>query len=130
MRNSYFLIAFMLLSCGDYQLELKRQEEEEEKQQHEKNLKEVDTVREKILNFITSKVKLAEEKIAKNTPEEVSKNFQSILETIHQIIEQVINIEKEINRITQIQQPTLEDKEKLKKLKEEYKNILNTDNKQ
>ena len=116
-----------------YQLELKRQqeeEEEEEKQQHEKNLKEVDTVREKILNFITSKVKLAEEKIAKNTPEEVSKNFQSILETIHQIIEKVINIEKEINRITQIQQPTLEDKEKLKKLKEEYKNILNTDNKQ
>lgn len=120
----------MLLSCGDAELELKRQQEEEEKQQYEKDLKETDTTREKILNFIKSKIKVAEAQTTESTPKEVSKNFQSILEEIHQVVGKVIKLEEEINQITQIQQPTLENQEKLKKLKEKYKNILSTDNKQ
>jgi hypothetical protein len=130
MRNLYFLIAFTLLSCGDFSKEIERQRAEKLKEQREEELKKTDETREKILNFIKSKIKVAEAQTTKNTPEEVSKYFQSILKEIHQVVGEVIKIEEEINRITQIQHPSSTDQEELKELKEKYKNILSTDNKQ
>ncbi len=50
--NLYFLIAFTLLSCGDFSKEIERQRAEKLKEQREEELKKTDETREKILNFI------------------------------------------------------------------------------
>lgn len=128
MRNLYFFMSFMLLSCGDYQKEIDRIHEETERlrKEMEKEKIEIDKAKKKALANIKKDKENFDKKMEErnNNIEKESERREALLKELSETRERTANIEISIRKLQETLNPTEKDDKEIEELKAE-KILLN-----